>query len=1697
MPIRDTDFADCPVLLYVTAQARLVTTTPVEFRTSVLHQVPLDAARFPLGATEKDLCERRIARTQFVRLVEFAVDVGVRSAAAVASDFALWLGLRDIDTSPKALEELRESMSEPSHALRRVNLALRYGLEVDVTLIEQQIERETVLTGEATADHAYARLAIAMAKKTPKETAEYIDRYRREIYDKLYQPSVLLFEVSALVHAGLTTTARERIDEAVDSGIGPDLQAQLEGILAEQNEGDPVGDRRARYDADGTLGSLLSLVQALEERKLWQDLLPFAEKLFTLTRDIEDLARVAYCLEELGRYKALSNTLEAHPVLVGQSKHLKFLSVLTLYRVGRFQDAQQALAPLFDHTDPNMRALQLNIAIASGNWTDLLAISRAAWTGRAQYTSEELIRTARLSLSVAGPHTRDLVLAAVEQSPSDAEILASAYFVAVRAGWERDPEITSWLTRAAALSGANGPIKQASMEELARRQPLWDDQIKRVWAEFKRGRIPAFVAGQIMHRSLSDICLASALRNSKETDARRRQPIFAYSGARLGTSVTEISTLAVEPAALLTFSMLGVLQTVLARYNIVIPHGTLRWLFEERDRVSFHQPSRIADARNLRQLIANKGLKIALLPDPESSKLLREVGPNLARMLTAARMRSTKGSPTLVVRSHPIPLLGSLMSQEADVAEYGPYLCSCAAVVKKMLLAGTLTQSEAKEAGDYLRLHERLVPNEPHIEDGVELYLDDLSLTYLQSAGVLEKLKAAGISASIGPWADDEAGALIDLASVQDQELHHINEIQRELATGMPAGTVSVARAVKAQGDEVEWDIRSHPTFASIEVIDRANCIVIDDRYINRLSTITGESAIRPVFTSLEILAELQSAGDLSGEEVFAYRTALRRAGYQLIPVSSHELLFHLRNAPIVQGKLTETAELKAIRESLITSRIHEIVQLPDEIPFMNTVLDAAGTVIEEVWKSAPNSEEAAARSDYLVQTFDPRIWASTAPTENQRRFPMFASGFEVIRLSLRAENLESKRKSEYLEWFTKQIVEPAQNYDPDAYRFAVTHFKEQIVTSVKELFRAQHLDFSDKELKSRAIAEYLKLSAPVIRESILMDPIFRQEFESRLDATIAFPGIGASFGRSKLYATIRAAGARAGGVARRILDESGGEWDVRVTSGDKTAEVTLSSGKTTIRAPQLLLLTASARKRLAFHRREAKRLNWPGSVTLYWHKKLKNRPLTDDEQWEWTIEALRSPIVVATEIRKSLSAANVAIETLVPRSIEYYERLIGKFSGQKDIKQYADEVLRAHVKQLRSWRKTEGLQQALLLGMHSSVADVIASAGISLTELEVLAEWGLSADVIAREAILELALKVKPTSGKTTRIIKLTKHLIGLNKPERYDQYELLSIAYELVDGEFAKLRQFRDFPLYWRRLAAFSQAALIVRCVLESNGDQSGFIEWMREVRSNEFQAQGYADLRLEPRWRTSFAAPAQLKQELGGRLFVVAKDNEATARRLKLHRLLLGKERSLSSQLNLGLIFLTGPLEGGASPVTELGAEMLQKLRKNLEQPVPHFKAFEMISNAELFYKLPDDIPHVVADAIRRVQYHFEGAENSQKLRSCALGLAALAATSRSSELADEVITMMRHYRRFFPSDLSAGVVLHVGLIACASRFDETEWCRCVGTVVTELSLADLADQEAAIIYMRVIALCELVPQLWATCGAGIAALDAIAA
>ena len=612
--LTDDDLRDAPVLHHMVAMTHLLSTVPPEFRPVVLGQLPLSAALFPLASNESAINARRIARSHFIEAKKVACQLNLPRASAIAEEYALWLELRDPDKSDKGRKRLESKLRDLKSALYFVRLGIEFGIKLDLDAVEREIERQISLNGEMTLDAALARLALAFKQKSMEDAANYIARHYDDLALYLDKKSMRSLQIDLFSQAGQPDKAKESLDILVKEGLSEAEENRFRRIIAEAEGTDPVNILKAQFKETDLLQDLAILVGELETKDDWNGLCEYGEILFERTRALRDAERFARALYATQKNEQLVKFLKSNKTFLAQSKYLQMTFCWSLYLNGELLKARSKMAKLNgDWDDKNYRTLQIYLTISLGDWNSLSAFVAKECQAKDKRNAHELIRAAKLALHLDSiPHAKELISAAANKGKNDAGVLGAACILATRAGWE-DENVFQWMHKATALSGDDGPIWKMTLKDILDQKPEWDRRASEIWEQLRRGELPMFLAAEGTNNSLSDLMLFPALANLSENDPRGRDVIPAYSGQRHPLSLDTDRQVGMDVTALLTLSFLDLLDEVLDAFDIVhIPHSTLGWLFDERQKVAFHQPSRIQDAHQISHLLTTGAFRTTL-----------------------------------------------------------------------------------------------------------------------------------------------------------------------------------------------------------------------------------------------------------------------------------------------------------------------------------------------------------------------------------------------------------------------------------------------------------------------------------------------------------------------------------------------------------------------------------------------------------------------------------------------------------------------------------------------------------------------------------------------------------------------------------------------------------------------------------------------------------------------------------------------------------------------------------------------------------------------------------------------------------------------------------------------------------------------------------------------------------------------------
>lgn len=1042
--LTDVDMHDTPVLHHLVAITHLLSTVHAEFRSVVLRQIPLSAANFPLASSGSAINARRTARSHFIESKKAAGQLNLPRAAAIAEEYALWLELKDPDPdeSDKGRKRLESKLHDLKSSLRFVRLGIEFGIKLKLDEVEREIDRQIALNGEITLDAALARFALTFTQQTPEDAANYITLHYDDLAHYIDKKQILSLQIDLLSQAGQLERANECLNTLLEEGLSEAEANRFRRIIAEAEGTDPINILKVQFKETNSLQDLTTLVDKLETKEDWDGLCEYGEILFERTHNLRHAERLAHALYNSKQNEQLVEFVKSNEGLLDQSENLQMFYCCSLYHEGDLLKARSELMKLKDDwDDESYRTLRRDLAIALGDTNSLSAFVAKECQEKDKRNAQELIRTAQLALCLDSiPQAKELIFAAVEKEKDNAGVLGAAHFLATRAGWEDDPSVSQWIPKAVALSGDDGPIWKMTLKDFLDQKPEWDRQASEIWEQLRRGDIPMFLAAEGSNQSLNDLMLFPAFanlseRDSRENDPRRRVTIPAYSGQREPLRLDTDKQIGMDATALLTLSFLDLLDTTLDAFDTIhIPHSTLGWLFDEKQRVAFHQPSRINDARQIREFLATGVLEKLSSSAVRDSDLSAQVGGELAQLIAEAeKVSGNDNTQRIVVQPSPVYRIASLMEEEADLTAHTKVLSSCQSIVNKLRQNSQITKPQEEEALAYLQLQEKPWSDQPEIVDGATLYLDDLAIAYFQHLGILKKLQAAGFKPIILPRKVSEINQLISYENISGEAKNAIERIRSAINLRIESKKIKVGKQINAD-QPADFSLFGHPTFGVFSLAKGCNAIISDDRFLNQHPSVKNNDTSIPVFSTLDLIDTLVSTNSITAEERLEYRTRLRQAGYIFVPVSEYELAHHLNTSMVEDDKVVETAELKAIRENILQIRMSNWLQLPKEAHWLVEFHKTFVQVLKDQWKASVNFSIARARSDWIINQVDIRGWAHRYGTEGGANIVTIGRSAHIMALLTSPVEEPQQVKDKYWNWVEDRILAPIKEQYPDLY---------------------------------------------------------------------------------------------------------------------------------------------------------------------------------------------------------------------------------------------------------------------------------------------------------------------------------------------------------------------------------------------------------------------------------------------------------------------------------------------------------------------------------------------------------------------------------------------------------------------------------------------------------------------------------------
>jgi tetratricopeptide (TPR) repeat protein len=1015
----DNFVGECPALGYVMAIAYTTQFVPEARRHLIAEEKPLALRDRLLEGGEADQWRRKASDTFLL----------TRNAAVAARDDALvgvvdfwlqWLRLADPAKRSEEIAAIKEAMMDGAKAVDLVQFAQVFDIEFDATVLEKYLMRQEAYGGLSVREHA-AKLYLLSATGRNGELADFVAAKWNRLLESAKPAELGTLLIESLTRAGQCTRAEEAL-KLHEGDLHPSDIPRLNLMIARCKGEDPTALAFANYQQTGEYVDLWNLVAGLTAGKRWAEMTPFARSLFDAEPTIENALRYVNCLR---RTKAPDEValafLENIPELARKNADLTSAMAWALFRVGRIEEARQLNERLLSsRRNPNDIGLDINIAIRLGDWSRFAEILGREWDRRGELPIHLLLDLAKLAGTTAPERALQLAQEAVNRHPDDSNILLRAFGVATALA--RDDIAMPWIHQAAELSKKGGPVTGLSTREAIKIMAEHAESWRKKNELFRAGNIPLHWAAAMFNMPLSQLLIAIPRQNKDEADARRRYPVPIRSGARRPIEVGGINRIVFDVTSLVILSEWRCLDAaVTALSEVYISPRTMEFLLHEKEKIEFHQPSRIKQAKLLLGLLDSGRIVVVSGGFAAPSRLVAEVGDELAALLETAR-----SSGGVCVHSGLVYKASSYMDQEAELGEHASCLTGLSAVANALHEEGRLDDVAYQNAVSFLRRVSGSGEGTATIAAGAPVYLDSVAAQYLLETDLLVVLANSGHRVFVYSGSIERWKSLVEAERHTETMSEALGRLRDSLRQGLTDHKIRFLReGRKDEDDEGYLGFAGYPIIDILEDGGRVDAACIDDRLLNAQQFLQDNKARRvPLLCSFDIIDLLVSRGVIDDGRRRACVNLARQWGFFALPISADELIALLRGRTVdTNGDLKESAELRAIRENL--SRVHSagVLTRAEDLNYLDHLWHVGLEAVRALWaEEGPSIDETRARADWVLDHVMPDVELALKYADNRdRRVEALATA--RLATILRPPAMPIDRRKEWVEWLERRVV--------------------------------------------------------------------------------------------------------------------------------------------------------------------------------------------------------------------------------------------------------------------------------------------------------------------------------------------------------------------------------------------------------------------------------------------------------------------------------------------------------------------------------------------------------------------------------------------------------------------------------------------------------------------------------------------------
>ena len=1022
----------------------------------------------------------------------------------------------DPDLQQEAQDLCRKLLAENPTNSQAIVWGTVRNYEIDLVASQQALEVLVENSGD-NLEYIAALIGIYTYLGNTKLVLDLLDR-NREKFEKTGNKELWLFwHIQALSINGEFDTAFQKAESCSNLSFRRSIQ---EGIRREKARMSGEWQEFAEYLDKSWQESrngqyLWESCQLQASLQNWVYVADKADDLVNTVGTADALGLAAQCASQASRYEQCFQLLNKHQRLFPGGNLPLYLRRFRAYCQAKLGLISQAVAEAEDlarsqETVENLVTL-IKLQRDQGNLRGV-AITASRLLRHENVHPNALLQVARWLLSEDPELSRQLWQQAITAT-IEPEILGEVITLGYNLGLDREVQPFAQQARILAISG-EGRFHAVEVHELLELQREWTENAASMNRKYDNAEAPIHLIAQVHRLALTSIFRVLPNENANQPNPHVQPAILIRYGARPFPQEFADSSnqwrLHLDISAFLLAAHLGILDIVERRFSPIRISATLPIaLLQECEYFLQHQPSRLTNHREIIRLYQSGQLQEpSPSPTGEFNELIEQLGEQSTLLLEQARTNNG-----FVVEFLPLARLDNngvqhpVTLDEADQQR----MINCRALVEVLKKEGILSSHSYETALSNLgdQRYQDLPPKLPARND---LIFVNSELANLLAGSDLLVRVCRHFRVFVTHDCIREGQAAINAYEHSSEVIRWLRGLIQRVSTGLEQGNYE-AIAVANPDSEQELELLHTWKENGLTVYDLfrytpqpGDVIWIDDRFFSKYPY---RDNILPIIGVLEILEVLRVKGDLSETSYYKKILQLRAGNIRYIPITSKEIIYHLKQAQIQNRRIQETEELTVMRRYVASCLLdlHRLQRPPmpesspspdGEMMFVFECFRATQDSIGEIWLDTNVSEEIAiAYSDWILEnlytgTFGVRHLLPNVDLNNdaldfisQDISTLYFQGLKFWEIEINDIHETPNRRQQYFEWLEQRIIERRFRANPEL----STSVAQLIKNIILYLGREQEKDESLQDLNQRMLQQFYRDLPEVLKDELNTDP--------------------------------------------------------------------------------------------------------------------------------------------------------------------------------------------------------------------------------------------------------------------------------------------------------------------------------------------------------------------------------------------------------------------------------------------------------------------------------------------------------------------------------------------------------------------------------------------------------------------------------